>query len=59
MKLEELFFISLTKSEMAIEGFNPTKICTWFLTPFTMIGFCRLPLIIPEMYLKTSSRQGT
>ena len=38
MKFEELFLISLTKSEILIEGFKPTKTWTWSATPFTIIG---------------------
>ena len=57
MNFEELFLMSRIKSETAMLGFKPMKQCTWSETSFTMMDFCCLPVMMPEMYLCNSSRQ--
>ena len=49
---------NLTKSDKAMDGFNPINKWTWLDVPFTIIGFWFFPLIIPDIYLKISFRQG-
>ena len=41
------------RSDIAMTGIKPTKAWMWSGMPFTIIGFCPLPLIVPVIYLLT------